>query len=63
MRRFLSLSSVIALTMMMSSFSYAQVVELDLNFRDQGNSIGDEIERLVNALSDDVDGFDPLSPH
>ena len=62
MRRILSLSSVIALTVMMSSFSYADVVELDLNFRDQGNSIGDEIERLVNALPGDVDGFDPLSP-
>jgi len=62
MRRFLSLSSVIALTVMMSSLSYAQVVELDLNFRDQGNSIGDEIERLVNALPGDIDGFDTLSP-
>ena len=57
MRRILSLSSVIALTVMMSSFSYADVVELDLNFRDQGNSIGDEIERLVNLLPGDVDGF------
>ena len=63
MRRILSLSSVIALTVMMSSFSYADVVvELDLNFRDSGNSIGDEIERLVNALPGDIDGFDPLSP-
>ena len=58
MRRILSLSSVIALTVMMSSFSYGQeVIELDLNFRDSGNSIGDEIERLVNDLPGDIDGF------
>ena len=54
--------SAIALSVFMTSFSSAQVVELDLNFRDQGNSIGDEIERLVNALPGDVDGFDPLLP-
>ena len=55
--------SAIALSVFMTSFSSAQlVVELDLNFRDQGNSIGDEIERLVNLLPGDVDGFDPLSP-
>ena len=50
--------SAIALSVFMTSFSSAQlVVELDLNFRDQGNSIGDEIERLVNLLPGDVDGF------
>ena len=55
--------SAIALSVFMTSFSSAQlVVELDLNFRDQGNSIGDEIERLVNLLPGDVDGFDPLLP-
>ena len=54
--------SAIALSVFMTSFSSAQVVELDLNFRDQGNSIGDEIERLVNLLPGDVDGFDPGSP-
>ena len=54
--------SAIALSVFMTSFSSAQLVELDLNFRDQGNSIGDEIERLVNALPGDIDGFDPLSP-
>ena len=55
--------SAIALSLFMTSFSSAEVVpELDLNFRDQGNSIGDEIERLVNALPGDVDGFDPGSP-
>ena len=54
--------SAIALSVFMTSFSSAEVVELDLNFRDTGNSIGDEIERLVNALPGDVDGFDPLSP-
>ena len=54
--------SAIALSVFMTSFSSAQVVELDLNFRDQGNSIGDEIEALVNALPGDIDGFDPLSP-
>ena len=51
-------SSVMALSVFMASFSYAQeIIELDLNFRDQGNSIGDEIERLVNALPGDIDGF------
>ena len=54
--------SAIALSVFMTSFSSAEVVELDLNFRDTGNSIGDEIERLVNALPGDVDGFDPGSP-
>ena len=54
--------SAIALSVFMTSFSSAEVVELDLNFRDQGNSIGDEIERLVNLLPGDVDGFDPGSP-
>ena len=63
MRRILSLSSVMALCVFLTSFSYAQeIIELDLNFRDSGNSIGDEIERLVNALPGDIDGFDPLSP-
>ena len=55
-------SSAIALAVAMSSVSYAEIVELDLNFRDSGNSIGDEIERLVNLLPGDIDGFDPLSP-
>ena len=56
-------SSVMALCVFLTSFSYAQeIIELDLNFRDSGNSIGDEIERLVNALPGDIDGFDPLSP-
>ena len=51
-------SSVMALSVFMASFSYAQeIIELDLNFRDSGNSIGDEIERLVNALPGDIDGF------
>ena len=54
--------SAIALSVFMTSFSSSEVVELDLNFRDTGRSIGDEIERLVNALPGDVDGFDPLSP-
>ena len=54
--------SAIALSVFMTSFSSAQVVELELNFRDTGNSIGDEIERLVNLLPGDVDGFDPGSP-
>ena len=56
--------SAIALSVFMTSFSSAEVLppELDLNFRDTGNSIGDEIERLVNLLPGDVDGFDPLSP-
>ena len=50
--------SAIALSVFMTSFSSAQlVVELDLNFRDTGNSIGDEIERLVNLLPGDIDGF------
>ena len=58
MRRILSLSSVMALCVFLTSFSYAQeIIELDLNFRDSGNSIGDEIERLVNALPGDIDGF------
>ena len=54
--------SAIALSVFMTSFSSAQVVELELNFRDTGNSIGDEIERLVTELPGEIDGFDPLSP-
>ena len=52
--------SAIALSVFMTSFSSAEVLppELDLNFRDTGNSIGDEIERLAG----DIDGFDPSSP-
>ena len=58
MRSNLIWSSVMALCVFLTSFSYAQeIIELDLNFRDSGSSIGDGIERVVNALPGDVDGF------
>ena len=58
MRSNLIWSSVMALCVFLTSSSYAQdIIELDLNFRDTGSSIGDGIERVVNALPGDVDGF------
>ena len=58
MRSNLIWSSVMALCVFLTSSSYAQdIIELDLDFRDSGSSIGDGIERVVNALPGDVDGF------
>ena len=53
MRRILSLSSVIALTVMMSSFSYADIIEF--SFEDRGSptlgteTFGSQIEDTVLA--------------
>ena len=50
--------SALALSFFMTSVSSAQVIlNFDLNFRDSGDSLGDAIERTVNALPGDVDGF------
>ena len=50
--------SALALSFFITSVSSAQVIlNFDLNFRDSGDSLGDAIERTVNALPGGVDGF------
>ena len=60
MRLKLIWSSVMALSIFITSFSNADLVEL--NFRDSGPSLGDNIERDVNALPGGVDGVSAVAP-
>lgn len=61
MRRFLSLSSVIALTVMMSSLSYAQVIEF--SFEDRGSSfITPSTETFGNQIEDTLLSSLSLTP-
>ena len=53
-------SSAIALAVALSSVSYADTVEL--NLRDSGTSLGDNIERDVNALPGGVDDVAAAAP-